>query len=376
MLNRLTVSALLKAVIAITSVCVVIALSLTAHEFLGSPQGHQPHLASCGCLRRSVQGDAQSAHRPLDHDAAPQRDGADGPRHREVSPRLARRPDAGDGARPRAVADHRLPTIRHAGAGARAPLQTADGRTEAVLGGRREAQGPAPRGPAEGIYGDDPGPARHARQALEHPGRYREPSGRGDRPAAVDQAERLAAAQHRGRSLADRLDRPQRRKNLAGDPLRLHPICWRHERDVEGAGAVDFGHAAAGGARLGHGGRQNRLFRAAISGSARPPRGYAGQGREARDDGEPMEPAHGRPHGERGRGRGRRARCRQGAYNGAARRRAARADRAAGAAGARHWPRRRRDHAGQPPRHPSAQHHPRCDAQGRRRRSCRRERLS
>ncbi|BAR55883.1 hypothetical protein ACVIWV_006677 [Bradyrhizobium diazoefficiens] len=32
MLNRLTVSALLKAVIAITSVCVVIALSLTAYE--------------------------------------------------------------------------------------------------------------------------------------------------------------------------------------------------------------------------------------------------------------------------------------------------------------------------------------------------------
>ncbi|WP_409190714.1 methyl-accepting chemotaxis protein [Bradyrhizobium sp. RDM4] len=35
MLNRLTVSALLKAVIAITSVCVVIALSLTAHESWG-----------------------------------------------------------------------------------------------------------------------------------------------------------------------------------------------------------------------------------------------------------------------------------------------------------------------------------------------------
>ena len=32
MLNRLTVSALLKAVIAITSACVVIALSLTAYE--------------------------------------------------------------------------------------------------------------------------------------------------------------------------------------------------------------------------------------------------------------------------------------------------------------------------------------------------------
>lgn len=32
MLNRLTVSALLKAVIAITSICVVIALSLTAYE--------------------------------------------------------------------------------------------------------------------------------------------------------------------------------------------------------------------------------------------------------------------------------------------------------------------------------------------------------
>src|SRR5436305_4972374 len=38
MLNRLTVSALLKAVIAITSVCVVIALSLTAHESWGRLQ--------------------------------------------------------------------------------------------------------------------------------------------------------------------------------------------------------------------------------------------------------------------------------------------------------------------------------------------------
>ncbi|MGY4382150.1 hypothetical protein ACVWZ3_009789 [Bradyrhizobium sp. i1.3.6] len=38
MLNRLTVSALLKAVIAITSVCVVIALSAHRLRLLGPPQ--------------------------------------------------------------------------------------------------------------------------------------------------------------------------------------------------------------------------------------------------------------------------------------------------------------------------------------------------
>ena len=119
-------------------------------------------------------------------------------------------------------------------------------------------------------------------------------------------------------------------------PLQLYPICRRHERDVEGAGIVDLGHAVAARARLRHDPRQDRLFRAAISGLARPPRGRAGQGREGRDDGEPVEPAHGRPHGKRGRGGRSRARCRQDAHAGAARRRTARADRAACAAGARH----------------------------------------
>lgn len=89
-----------------------------------------------------------------------------------------------------------------------------------------------------------------------------------------------------------------------------------------------------------------------------------------------VEPADGRPPRERCRRGGSRARRRQGPYAGATRLRAARADRAAWIADARHRSRRRCDHAGQPPGHHPAQHHPRRHAEGRRRRPCRRQRLS
>ena len=45
MLNRLTVSALLKTVILVTSFCVVVGFSLNAWDCLGPPAGGEPHRA-------------------------------------------------------------------------------------------------------------------------------------------------------------------------------------------------------------------------------------------------------------------------------------------------------------------------------------------
>ena len=67
MLNRLTVSALLKTVILVTSFCVVVGFSLNAWDAWGRLQAASRIAVDRRCLGEHVQGDAQSAHRPL-HD--------------------------------------------------------------------------------------------------------------------------------------------------------------------------------------------------------------------------------------------------------------------------------------------------------------------
>ena len=141
-----------------------------------------------------------------------------------------------------------------------------------------------------------------------------------DRPVAGDQADRLAAAQHRRRSLADRLERARRRQGRAGDQGRLHQIRRRHRGRMERAGTDGVGNAVAAGAFQRDGRDQDRLFRAAISQPARAPADAGCFRREARNDRQPVDPDHGRtPVGCRRRRRGR-ARRRQGPCRVAARR--------------------------------------------------------
>jgi hypothetical protein len=58
MLNRATVSALLKAVILATALCVIAAVSLGRVELLGAPSGDRPHGRRRGGIGKPVQGDA------------------------------------------------------------------------------------------------------------------------------------------------------------------------------------------------------------------------------------------------------------------------------------------------------------------------------
>jgi hypothetical protein len=58
MLNRLTVSALLKIVLLATSLWVVIGIFAQCLGFLGTPAGGQPHRGDRGYVSLYVQGDA------------------------------------------------------------------------------------------------------------------------------------------------------------------------------------------------------------------------------------------------------------------------------------------------------------------------------
>ena len=115
-----------------------------------------------------------------------------------------------------------------------------------------------------------------------------------DRPVAGDQADRLAAAQHRRRSFAADLQRARRRQGRAGDPLDLHQIRRRHRGRLERAGTDRRGNAIAAGAFERDGRDQEGLFRTGISRLARAPADGAGRRREARTDREPVDPDHGR----------------------------------------------------------------------------------
>ena len=70
MLNRLTVSALLKTVILTTAFCVVVGFSLNAWDSWGRLQAASRIAVIADASAEHVQGDAQSAHRPLHHQPA------------------------------------------------------------------------------------------------------------------------------------------------------------------------------------------------------------------------------------------------------------------------------------------------------------------
>ena len=66
MLNRFTVSALIKSVIVLMSVCLMALLCVSAWDSWARLSHDQPDCGGGGRLGQPVQGDAQSAHRPLD----------------------------------------------------------------------------------------------------------------------------------------------------------------------------------------------------------------------------------------------------------------------------------------------------------------------
>ena len=169
MLNRLTVSALLKTVIAITSICVVIALSLTAYESWDRLQAAN---------RISAIADASADLFKAMHNLRTDRSTTLAAAERRPSRSIPRsRGTSATCATPRCRQWHARSSCCRAWTSHdpatlvpeldRALNKLLIERAEGVLGERRQAEGPAPRGPDQGIYGDDAGPARHARQSSE-----------------------------------------------------------------------------------------------------------------------------------------------------------------------------------------------------------------
>ena len=167
MLNRLTVSVLLKAVIAITSVCVVIALSLTAYESWDrlKTANRISHIADASAdlfkAMHNLRTDRSTTNRLLN---------ATEPMDGEIEKYLRALRDAQMPAMARAL--ELLPTMDFPQSGTLVPelarlfkLLTEEQKQfwEDVA----KPKDSAPRRPAQGIHGDDAGPARHARQALE-----------------------------------------------------------------------------------------------------------------------------------------------------------------------------------------------------------------
>ena len=294
MLNCLTVSALLKTVILVTSFCVVVGFSLNAWDAWGRLQAAsriaQIADASANMFKamHNLRTDRSTTNRLLNGDA---------PMDADIEKYL------------RNIRDTEMPAMSNA-LGLLGGIEFAQQATlvpefdrlfktmTALQKEFWEAMGKpkadAPAHACQGVHGYDGRDAGDARQAVGHARRRRQPPGRHDRPVAGDQADRLVVAQHRRRSLADRLERARRRQGRAGDPGRLHEIHRRHRRRMERAGADGIGNAIAAGDFQRHGRDQDRLFRAAIS---QPARAAADAGcfrREAGDDGQPVDPGHGR----------------------------------------------------------------------------------
>ena len=195
---------------------------------LGPPAGGEPHRGDRRRLGEHVQGDAQSAHRPLHDQPDAEFRRADGRRYREISAQHPRHRDAGDGQRARPARRPGIRSATDAGAGIRPPVQDDDHAAEGVLGSDGQAEGLAPSRTGQGIHGYDERNAGDAGEAVRHACRRRQSPGRDDRPVAGDQADRLAVAQHRRRGLADRLDRaqqPARSRRRRGWPTRNIPAA-------------------------------------------------------------------------------------------------------------------------------------------------------
>ena len=209
MLNRLTVSALLKIVILATAFCIVVGFSLNAWDSFGPPAGHEPDLGGRGRLGEPVQGDAQFAHRPLHHRPADQFR-HDGCGYRKISARPARCRNAGDGQRARHARRHRISRSRRRWCRSSTVCSRRSPPCRRNSGTRPPAEGLAPPGLAKD-YMDTTNALLETLDKLSATlAAERQPPGRRDRPAAGDQAVRLAVAQHRRRSLADRFDGPRR----------------------------------------------------------------------------------------------------------------------------------------------------------------------
>ena len=155
MLNCLTVSALLKTVILVTSFCRGGWIFAQRLGCLGAPAGSEPHRPDRRCFRQHVQGDAQSAHGPLDHQPAAEWRCADGRRYREISAQHPRHRNAGDEQRARPARRHRIRAAGDAGAGVRSAVQDDDRAAEGILGSDGQAEGGPPAHACQGVHGYD-----------------------------------------------------------------------------------------------------------------------------------------------------------------------------------------------------------------------------
>ena len=223
MLNRLTVSALLKTVILVTSFCVVIGFSLNAWDAWGRLQtaSRMAQIADASAnmfkAMHNLRTDRSTTNRLLNGDA---------PMDADIEKYLRNIRDTEMPAMNNALG--LLGGIEFAQQATLVPefdqaVQDADRAAEGILGSDGQAEGGSPARARQGVHGDDRRDARDARQAVGRAGRRRQPPGPDDRPVAGDQADRLAVAQHRRRSLADRFERAWRRTRSRRKPWSPSP---------------------------------------------------------------------------------------------------------------------------------------------------------
>ncbi len=178
MLNRLTVSALLKTVILATAFCVVIGFSLNAWESWSRLQLTNRIAviadASANLFKamHNLRTDRSTTNRLLNSDAA------DRQRHRQISAQPSRHRNAGDEQRARAAAVDRIRAADDAGARARSAVQDADGRAEGILGAKSPSRRPrAARRWPRNIWKRPQALLDDARQTVRRARRRRQPPG-------------------------------------------------------------------------------------------------------------------------------------------------------------------------------------------------------
>ena len=194
MLNRLTVSALLKTVILVTSFCVVVGFSLNAWDAWGRLQAASRIAviadASANIFKamHNLRTDRSTTNRLLNSDA---------PMDADIEKYL------------RNIRDTEMPAMGNAlgllGGLEFAQQQTLVPEFDRVLKTMTTLQkefweamakpkASAPSRTGQGVHGYDQRDAGDAGEAVRHAGRRRQSPGRDDRPVAGDQADRLAVA--------------------------------------------------------------------------------------------------------------------------------------------------------------------------------------